>query len=347
MHDDQYTVAVHFLRVLTDYCESQGLPAQTLLAEQQLSPSIIADQQQRIPYLAFDRMLRSAEQHLNDERVGLHAGSHGRLIHSGSSGMVLLASATGRQALPRMTHYGLLNLDAFSDEVVLVGDRVTLNWRCQISAENPLSHHHAELYFAYSHACIPQLAGVSATPAGVGFRHAAPANPQPLEEYFGCPVAFGEPVDWLAYPVELLDLTISGISDADMLTALDAICEQQLKAISAPQDQDWLQACRGYIVRALLTDGPTLAAAAASASLTERQLRRRLTAEKLNFRSLVDDVRCRLAGQYLADPSFSLAEISLMLGYSEQSAFQRAYQRWHGETPQQARAGLSKPSSHV
>ncbi|HEJ2575411.1 TPA: helix-turn-helix transcriptional regulator [Pseudomonas aeruginosa] len=48
---------------------------------------------------------------------------------------------------------------------------------------------------------------------------------------------------------------------------------------------------------------------------------------------MLDELRQQLAKQYLADPALSLSEIALMLGYSEQSAFSRAFRGWYGETP--------------
>jgi AraC-like DNA-binding protein len=51
----------------------------------------------------------------------------------------------------------------------------------------------------------------------------------------------------------------------------------------------------------------------------------------------MQEVRHLLAEQYLKDPHLSLQEIALLLSYSEQSAFQRAFKQWSGFTPQQWR----------
>ena len=50
-----------------------------------------------------------------------------------------------------------------------------------------------------------------------------------------------------------------------------------------------------------------------------------------------------MAMQYLKDPHLSLQEISMLLGYSEQSAFQRAFKQWTAQTPQQWRSEYIKP----
>ncbi|MNG33795.1 HTH-type transcriptional regulator VirS [compost metagenome] len=64
---------------------------------------------------------------------------------------------------------------------------------------------------------------------------------------------------------------------------------------------------------------------------------RQLAEHGLRYRALLGDVRFKLARLYLADPRLSLVEIALLLGYSEQSAFTRAFRTWSGSTPQDYR----------
>jgi AraC-like DNA-binding protein len=71
--------------------------------------------------------------------------------------------------------------------------------------------------------------------------------------------------------------------------------------------------------------------------MTARTLQRRLQDEALGFTALVDEVRLAMARRYLADPSLSIAEVSFALGYSEPSAFTRAFKRWSGRAPAEYR----------
>lgn len=73
-----------------------------------------------------------------------------------------------------------------------------------------------------------------------------------------------------------------------------------------------------------------------------RSLYRSLHQRDQTYKGLLDKLRQELANQYLADPALSLSEISLMLGYSEQSAFSRAFRNWTGKTPLQVRKALSR-----
>ena len=59
------------------------------------------------------------------------------------------------------------------------------------------------------------------------------------------------------------------------------------------------------------------------------------------FEALCDDARREAAQTYLADTTLSIAEVTYLLGYSEPTAFHRAFKRWHGITLQAFRAGVS------
>jgi AraC-like DNA-binding protein len=72
-------------------------------------------------------------------------------------------------------------------------------------------------------------------------------------------------------------------------------------------------------------------------AIGSRTLQRRLATEGRTFRAVVDDARRELAQQYLADRGQSVADVALLLGFSEQAAFHRAFVRWTGITPGQFR----------
>jgi AraC-like DNA-binding protein len=56
------------------------------------------------------------------------------------------------------------------------------------------------------------------------------------------------------------------------------------------------------------------------------------------FQDLVDSLRSDLAQRYLQNPSFAINEVAYLLGFSEPSAFNRAFRRWTGTSPGEWRA---------
>ena len=86
---------------------------------------------------------------------------------------------------------------------------------------------------------------------------------------------------------------------------------------------------------------PTLERVAASLGMSERVLRRRLTARGTSFRALADEVISPLARRYLHDSTLSLDDVAERLGYSEPASFVRAFRRWTGTTPDAYRSAAS------
>lgn len=97
---------------------------------------------------------------------------------------------------------------------------------------------------------------------------------------------------------------------------------------------------------------PTLEDAAKALDLPGWTVRRRLKAENISFRALRDEMRYRLALDYIADRQLSLGEISFVLGFSSPGAFQRAFKRWSGQpagryrTQQREGDNTSKGQAH-
>src|SRR5262249_50105493 len=88
---------------------------------------------------------------------------------------------------------------------------------------------------------------------------------------------------------------------------------------------------------------PKLSQVARKVALSPRTLQRRLREDDADFKRLVDGTRRRFALHYLKDPNNTLTEGAYLLGYSEVSAFNRAFRRWTGSTPSDYRRKASTP----
>ncbi|MGB3667877.1 MAG: AraC family transcriptional regulator, partial [Bermanella sp.] len=99
-----------------------------------------------------------------------------------------------------------------------------------------------------------------------------------------------------------------------------------------------------YIIESLATKVPSLEDAASFLGVSSRSLQRKFKLQGTNFKSIVDDVRKEYAFSYLLQTNYKMSYISQILGFSEQSVFQRAFKRWTGMTPGEYRDchGISK-----
>lgn len=82
--------------------------------------------------------------------------------------------------------------------------------------------------------------------------------------------------------------------------------------------------------------------------MSRRTLRRRLSAEECNFQQVLDHCRMQLSIIELTKSSLTFSQIALKAGFSEQSAFTRAFSKWSGVTPREyQRNSLTKPSISI
>ena len=94
---------------------------------------------------------------------------------------------------------------------------------------------------------------------------------------------------------------------------------------------------RSRIRDSLPAGTPTQAEVARVLALSARTLHRRLEEAGTSFTALLDETRRALAEEYLRRTDFSVAEVAYLLGFAEASSFNRAFRRWTGRAPGDAR----------
>jgi AraC-like DNA-binding protein len=132
-------------------------------------------------------------------------------------------------------------------------------------------------------------------------------------------------------------------ADAGLFGTLDA----HARAIRArgPSNVRVQERVRAAVAAALPGREPTVAAVARALGTSSRTLQRWLAEDGEHFASIVDAVRRERAEAFLRAPDVSMAEVSWLLGFAEQSAFTRAFRRWTGTTPTEWRRGRREAGS--
>ena len=97
---------------------------------------------------------------------------------------------------------------------------------------------------------------------------------------------------------------------------------------------------RELVLGELRSGNPGLAFIAEKLHISARTLRRRLAAEGTTHQEIVDDLRRELADRYLLDEGLAVSKVAVLLGFSNASAFHRAFKRWFGTSPHQHRRAL-------
>ena len=179
-------------------------------------------------------------------------------------------------------------------------------------------------------------------PLAIYFKHEAPKSISAHEAYFGCPVNFGTDKDALLVSKETLQ-TSNRLGDESISRFFDAHLETELAKLKDDSSLD--KRVRIQVSQALSEGIPTISEVAGRLGMSGRTLQRRLSEHGHTFQTLVDESRRQLAEQLLHQTGYSLADVAFLTGFSEQSAFNRAFKRWAGQTPRSFRlSAQSKPS---
>lgn len=165
----------------------------------------------------------------------------------------------------------------------------------------------------------------------VWLSHESERNAAPLQAFFNAPVAFSQPVNRLFFDRTYLQERFHTSHEL-----LHEILINAMKTYFLPQQSgsglvDIL--CR-EIIRGGAEECVTLESIAQRLALSPRTLRRRLSAEGYSFQEVKNLARARRAKYYLRRTALPIAEIAYELGFSELSAFSRAFRSWVGQAPQ-------------
>ena len=163
---------------------------------------------------------------------------------------------------------------------------------------------------------------------------APPQDESPYRSAFGCEVTFGADRASLEIAPSTLD---ANPVQANSMTA--RLAEDQCRRLVSQMTTTG--GATAALRRQLLArpgQFPSLPEIARALHVSERSLRRKLTAEKSSYRAVLAQVRETLARAYLRDTGLHLDEIAERLGYSDAANFSHAFRRWTGTTPGRFRA---------
>jgi AraC-like DNA-binding protein len=311
--------------------------APSLLSQVGIDPETEWDPRQMIPAQRYYEMLEGMAKEVDVTDLPIRTGASMNLDEYGALGLAFKAATTLGASYARVERYARL-WTSVVDYELRTSDRGTL-FILHRAGERRLGLRLSnEATLASSVAIARQVCPEPLSPKEVLIRHPAPKSIGAHEDWFGCPVRFDADLDAILYATETLDqpniLGDEGISRY-LLLHLDA----ELSEIS--QDPPVISAARAAIAQALSEGAPKMADIARGLGLSARSFHRRLSEHGLSFQSLTEETRRDLAEGLLRDESHSLAEIAFLTGFSEQSAFTRAFKRWMGTTPASYRKSLS------
>jgi len=316
--------------------EARGVPTADLLQEAGLTHEYLDDPDARIPGPAVLAIWNALRERTGDPALQLAAPT---TLPFGAYRVIdylVTASATVGDGIRRFVRFFGLIADATSLSVTRDGDDHCL---CLSMADGGAV---PPVYVDYVFAALVSRIRMRIRPElhvlRVELRHPEPQRTAPYAETFRAPVSFGAAADRVCFSDEEWESpTASG--DAALARLLEEHARILAQRIPSPPSDFSLEVQKA--IASALPEGRSAADVARALCVSVRTLQRKLIAAGTTFREVSDSVSGWLATQYLEDPAVSIAEVAFLLGFSDQSSFNRAFRRWTGQSPERWRRRLT------
>lgn len=313
---------------LIEYLEDAGIDSRRLLDRVGIPQPALEDSAMRLPKARFEALWRAASEATGEPAIALRVATTVKANTLGVIGYLVSASESRRNAFELVRDLTPLLWE--NVECDLESDGEVAFIRCRTGTNPRRSRFTTEYAIGLTVAMSRLLGAPRSNPLEARFSYPPPAYAAEYERILGLPVRFDAGEDGVLFPISMLDSS-NPTADAALRQLLQRYAAAQLAGIpTSARFSLRVRAC----VRAMMPLGSVAAEAVASRlRMSERTLRRRLHEEGTSYQRILNDVRIELARHYLTKERPGIAEVALRLGFSDQSAFTKAFRRWTGQTP--------------
>ncbi|RYL29708.1 helix-turn-helix transcriptional regulator [Acinetobacter piscicola] len=288
---------------------------------------------ERFEFQIWRELLDEINAQVHSPALGLEIAEYVQPKHLGIIAYITQSCDTLGEALTRYYDFHRLIYDGGPLKIEVQNEFISIGWEVlpielttQITDEIALALlvHFLRLYIQLDYIQIEQ----------VNFIQPPPKNTRIYQTFFNAPIKFSQPKVELLLPLKLFSAPCKSPD-----TTLHQIMMQQGKELlqKLPEGTQLDERLQQSILKGLQKNNYQIESIAAQLHMSVRQLQRYLKQKHTTYQERVQEIRQLLAMQYLQDPHLSLHEIAILLSYSEQSAFQRAFKLWSGLTPRQWR----------
>lgn len=283
----------------------------------------------------FCRLFTEAARQTGNDNFGLHFGAQFEPRKLGAIGYAALSSPTLSAALRNVERYFPAHQQQSSFSLIQDDDILWLSYRIydpRISDSD--RRQDAELSMGMFWNIFRRALGAEWSPLEIRFEHPEPQNGRAHQDVFRAPVQFGRRTNAMAFRRCELSAHMPD-KDPYLFSIIEPFLRSRCELHGNPEV--FATVVRNQIKLNLSTTPPTLAEIARLFGLSECQFHHELQAHGLSFQDLLRAARQELSLHYMNDADMPLTEVALLLGYSELSAFSRAFRKWTGMSPQRYR----------
>ena len=328
MVDDEITVSLNWVKRIVSFAEQLGCKKVSLLEEASL-PLDVLDKSLRLTMDETVRLWGACIRQAGDPFFGLHLGESVRPSTFHIVGYTLMNAANLSEAFEKLNQYQRLISDGGVFQRVPVKKGVWVVCHSRPGAL-PFFFHQVDAILTSLLSFSNWVSGNALIPIEVSMKRSPPEDISEYIRVFGVRPSFDSDFDGVLISHDVLDLPLL---EADQ--ELCEIHEHHAKQRLSELEKNHSLSDRVELIIEKHIAEPDLGRSfvAKQLGMSEKSLQRKLAEKTLTFQSLYVGVRKRLALGYLSDTTIPLTEISILLGFSDSSAFYRAFKRWTGRTP--------------
>jgi len=326
-------IAMQPVRSLINFCERRGLSRAELLKSASLAESQLNDSRLLINVQRYEDLYAYASDALNDNVLGFKYGQAFEPDRWGVLGYIALTSQNIAAAMESQYRFQSLSGNMGAPIQVSHGMVTTLQW---VPAYN-CSHHLTEQIITGLISLSRVLTNNdNFVPSTVFFTHKCKATKQIYDDYFKCSVNFESQYNGIVVDNSALEASLTRPD-----TELNKVLCQHAQAMLAHQTfSSPMEVIKDYVIKTLPSHVPDIEEVSQYLNLSVRSTQRKLQEYGTSFSQVLDAIRKEMALTYLRQTHNSVLYVSERLGFSEQSAFQRAFKRWTGTTPRRYRLSI-------
>lgn len=330
----QATVSGGFFKALLDFTASLGADRAALLARTGVAEADFADQDARIPLAAYKILYRAGQEMTGEPALALKFPEATRFEQISIVGLICQAADTMGGALKQLNRFSrlVIEVDGVSDgprfQLTPREDGLWIEDHCAVEdfpelIEAGLARFTCEVARHY-----PDFVFVLAA----HLKRPRPAHAAAYEPILRAPVTFG--ATWNALKIEpaWLNLEIHR-PNPYAFGMFNSHADALLKSLE--ESKTTRGRVEALLIPLLHTGELAMDDIAKALGLSRQTLYRRLKAEGVSFDQVLDALRRRMAETYLE--KLSVNETAYLVGFSETSAFSRAFKRWTGASPRSRR----------
>ncbi|MBB6521763.1 AraC family transcriptional regulator [Pseudoteredinibacter isoporae] len=312
--------------------ESYGLDSRPLFEKAGIDIEQIKAPNARVPVYKMEVVWRGAVEQCEDPAFALTVAKHFQPNAFSAIGMAMASSSTLLEGLRRCIRFYRLTSDGALLSLNESAGYIRLLF--EIPAEHvEVTEEAMEAFIGCMVQLFRSMLGADFSPAAANFIHHQ-ENETPYQQFFNCKVGFGEKHYELIFN--------KSDTEQELLFANpnlgDVLDEWMTKYLARFQSELLSTKVRAYLLDYLIDGDVDQKQVAEHMGMSARAMQRKLKEEGSSFSELLDACRLHFAEQFLRDGKLTLAEITFMLGFSDQSNFSRAFKRWTGTSPQQYRS---------